>query len=163
LPDVGTGMNFERFMDKARQFLRAHEDHLSLQRLRRNQPLTASDLNELERMLLEAGGTAEFIGLAREQSKGLGVFIRSLVGLDRDAVQQAFSSLLSGTSVSANQIEFVNLVIEELTRNGVMEPYRLYESPFTDLHTLGVVGIFPSTQADQLRDILLDIRHRAAA
>ena len=43
LPDVGTGLNLAKFRDKARQFLRAHEDHIALQRLRRNQPLTASD------------------------------------------------------------------------------------------------------------------------
>ena len=35
LPEVGTGMNFERFRVKARQFLKAHESHLALQRLRR--------------------------------------------------------------------------------------------------------------------------------
>ena len=30
-------------------FLRAHEDHLTMQRLRRNQPLTPTDLDELKR------------------------------------------------------------------------------------------------------------------
>lgn len=44
LPDVGTGLNLAKFRDKARQFLRAHEDHISLQRLRRNQPLTPSPI-----------------------------------------------------------------------------------------------------------------------
>lgn len=56
LPEVVAGMNMAKFRDKARQFLKAHESHLSLQRLRRNQPLTAADLSELERMLVEAGG-----------------------------------------------------------------------------------------------------------
>ena len=45
LPQVGTGMNLAKFKDKARQFLKAHESHVSLQRLRRNQPLTPSDLS----------------------------------------------------------------------------------------------------------------------
>ena len=57
LPDVGTGMNLERFREKARQFLKAHESHISLQRLKRNQPLTPSDLEQLEHMLLDAGAT----------------------------------------------------------------------------------------------------------
>ena len=39
LPQVGNGMDLAKFREKARQFLRAHESHLSLQRLRRNQPL----------------------------------------------------------------------------------------------------------------------------
>ena len=44
LPQVTAGLNMSKFREKARQFLKAHESHLSLQRLRRNQPLTASDL-----------------------------------------------------------------------------------------------------------------------
>jgi type I site-specific restriction endonuclease len=33
----------------------------------------------------------------------------------------------------SNQLEFVNLIVDHLTERGVMEPARLYESPFTDL------------------------------
>jgi type I restriction enzyme R subunit len=42
LPQVTAGLNMSKFREKARQFLKEHESHLSLQRLRRNQPLTAS-------------------------------------------------------------------------------------------------------------------------
>jgi type I restriction enzyme R subunit len=163
LPEVGTGMNYERFREKARQFLKAHESHLALQRLRRNQPLTSSDLDELERMLVEAGGTKEVIDRAKKESNGLGVFIRSLVGLDHETAKQAFSQFISGASVSANQIEFINLVVEYLTQNGVMEPDRLYESPFIDIHSQGPVGVFSVEKVDQLRDVLLEIRQRAVA
>ena len=163
LPEVGTGMNFERFREKARQFLKAHESHLALQRLRRNQPLTPSDLDELERMLVEAGGTKEVIDRAKEQSHGLGVFIRSLVGLDHETAKQAFSQFISGAAVSANQIEFINLVVDYLTENGVMEPDRLYESPFTDINPLGPEGVFPSAKVDQMVQVLAEIRQSAAA
>jgi type I restriction enzyme R subunit len=163
LPEMGIGMNFERFRDKARQFLKAHESHLALQRLRRNQPLTPSDLDELERMLIEAGGTQAIIDRAKEQSHGLGVFIRSLVGLDHETAKQAFSQFISGTAVTANQIEFINLVVDYLTENGVMEPDRLYESPFTDINPLGPEGVFPSAKVDQMVQVLAEIRKSAAA
>ena len=163
LPEIGTGMNFERFREKARQFLRAHESHLALQRLRRNQPLTPSDLDELERMLLEAGGTKEVIDRAKEESHGLGIFIRSLVGLDHETAKQAFSQFISGASVSANQIEFINLVVNYLTENGVMEPDRLYESPFTDINPQGPEGMFASVQVDHIVGVLNEIRQRAVA
>ena len=133
LPGIATGMNLAKFKDKARQFLKAHEDHLSLQRLRRNQPLTPSDLEELGKMLVQAGGTAEVIQEAAEQSHGLGIFIRSLVGLDRETAKQAFSKFVVGTTATASQLEFIGLIVEYLTENGVMEPARLYESPFTDI------------------------------
>ena len=73
---------------------KTHENHITIHKLRRNQPLTASDLAELERMMLEAGvGTAGDIARAKEQSHGLGLFIRSLVGLDREAAKEAFGGV----------------------------------------------------------------------
>ena len=134
LPQVTAGLNMGKFRAKARQFLKAHESHVSLQRLRRNQPLTATDLMELERMLVEAGGTKPLIDEAKEKSQGLGLFIRSLVGLDREAAMQAFSDFINSTVTTPEQIEFINLVVLELTQAGVMGPDRLFQSPFTDVH-----------------------------
>jgi type I restriction enzyme R subunit len=163
LPQVTAGLNMAKFIDKARQFLREHESHLALQRLRRNQPLTPTDLDELERMLLAAGGSKALIDEAKAQSQGLGIFIRSLVGLDREAAMQAFSELVSGTTATPNQIEFINLIVQELTQNGVMDGARLFESPFTDMNAQGPLGIFPPAKVTQLVQVLDDIRHRAAA
>ena len=133
LPGVTPGTNWERFRAKARAYLRDHEDHLALQRLRRNLQLTPEDLTALEAMLLESGaGTEADIARAREESHGLGLFVRSLVGLDREAATEAFDRYLSDTTFSANQLRFVKLIVEHLTANGVMEVARLYESPFTD-------------------------------
>jgi len=160
---VGMGIGYTRFRDKARQFLRAHESHLALQRLRRNQPLTPSDLDELERMLIEAGGTQQVITRAKQESHGLGMFIRALVGLDHETAKSAFSQFISGTAVSANQIEFINLVVDYLTENGVMEVARLYESPFTDINPQGPEGIFNSAKVEQLVEVLEEIRLRTAA
>ena len=65
-------------------YLREHEDHLALQKLRRNLPLTPTDLDELDRMLQSAGiGEPDDLERARLEGGGLGAFIRSLVGLDR--------------------------------------------------------------------------------
>ena len=163
LPGIATGMNLAKFKDKARQFLREHESHLSLQRLRRNQPLTKSDLEELERMLVQAGGSAEVIKLATEQNHGLGIFIRSLVGLDRETAKQAFSQFVSGTTATASQLEFIDLIVQYLTENGVMEPERLYESPFTDISPKGPEAIFPPNLVTEMVGVLETISERAAA
>ena len=52
LPQVTGGLNMAKFRDKARAFLKQHESHLALQRLRRNQALTPTDIAELEKMLV---------------------------------------------------------------------------------------------------------------
>lgn len=163
LPQVTAGLNMAKFKEKARQFLKAHETHISLQRLRRNQPLTQADLTELEKMLIEAGGSQALINEAKEQSHGLGIFIRTLVGLDREAAMHEFSSFISGTISTPNQIEFIDLIIQELTQNGVMEADRLFQSPFTDIDAKGPLGIFPPVTVTQIVQVLAEIRERAAA
>lgn len=163
LPGTSTTMNLAKFKDKARQFLKAHDSHLSLQRLRRNQPLTPSDLDALGKMLIEAGGSAELIQQATEQSHGLGIFIRSLVGLDRETAKQAFSQFVVGTTATANQLEFIDLIVQYLTENGVMDAARLYESPFTDLSQRGPEALFLPTRVTEMVRVLDEIRARAAA
>ena len=133
-----------------------------MQRLRRNLQLTPEDLAALEKMLLESGaGTEEDIGRAREEAHGLGLFVRSLVGLDREAATAAFDRYLSDTSFSANQLRFIQLIVEHLTANGVMEVARLYESPFTDNAPQGPDMILTADQVDDLVAILGQVRDRA--
>ena len=96
------------------------------------------------------------------QSGSLGLFIRSLVGLDRGAAKDAFAAFLDTTKFNANQIEFVNLVIDELAANGTIAPSRFYESPFTDLSAVGPDGLFTTTQVDEMIAILNDVREAAA-
>jgi type I restriction enzyme, R subunit len=109
-----------------------------LHKLRQGKPVTQSDLDELEKMLLDAGvGEAGDIERAREASQGFGRFVRSLVGLDRGAVNEAFSEFLAGGTATVAQIEFINLVIEHLTDQGIIDPALPYEPPFTDIAPTG--------------------------
>jgi type I restriction enzyme R subunit len=89
--------------------------------------------------------------------------VRSLVGLDRKAAKQAFAGFLAGGTLTANQIEFVNLIVEHLTEHGAMKSELLYESPFTDLNPQGPEGVFNSAQVDKLVALLDEVRARAVA
>jgi type I restriction enzyme R subunit len=164
LPGLSEGADFEKFRARAQAFLRAHQDHITIHKLRMNVALTAADLAELERMLAENKvGRPEDISLAKTEAKGLGLFVRSLVGMDREAAKQALAGFLSGKTFAANQIEFVNLIVNHLTEHGVMEASLLYESPFTDLTPRGPDGLFSSEQVDQLMSVLEHVRATAVA
>jgi type I restriction enzyme R subunit len=93
----------------------------------------------------------------------LGLFVRSLVGLDREAAKDALSGFLEGKTLTANQIEFLSMVIDHLTEGGYMQPALLYDSPFTDVNPHGVEGVFAGTQVDELIAALGEVRRRAVA
>lgn len=59
------------------------------------------------------------------------------MGPDRNAAKSAMSVFLAEGTYTANQIRFVNIIID----NGIMEPKRLFEPPFTDLDDQGVAGM----------------------
>ncbi len=153
---------FRQFRLRAREFLRVHEDHLTMQRLRRNQPLTATDLLELERFLVNQGiGNERVIARAREESNGFGLFIRSLVGLDRNAAKELFADFLIEGTHTAAQIQFINEIINELTSRGVMDQARLYAPPYIDLAPMGPEGLFSEADVIRICDLLSVIRQRA--
>jgi type I restriction enzyme R subunit len=160
--EIGTDQ--AKFVAKARAFLREHLDHVVIVKLRMNRPLTATDLAELERLLDESGaGEADHMRQATEEARGLGLFVRSLVGMDRIAAKKALAGFTKGKTLSANQLEFVSLIIDHLTEHGVMEPSLLYESPFTDLSPRGPDDLFGKADLDDLIRALDAVRATAVA
>ena len=149
-----------RYRAKVRHFLQRHRDHVVLHKLRGNRQLTALDLAELERILADSGaGSSEDLDAAK--AEGLGLFVRSLVGLDRAAAKDAFAAFLAGRTLGANQLEFVSMLVDHLTEQGVLNPGRLYDSPYTDLSPLGVDGLFDGAGADAIFAALDEVRQRA--
>ena len=161
LPAFSAGVDTERFRDKALQFLRRHENDPAIQKLKWNEPMTPEDLVALEAIFLAEGSTKQDIEAASRQRDGLGLFVRSLIGLDREAAKRAFHGFSEGKALTANQIEFVNLIIDHLARSGWVAPAQLYESPFTDLHPHGVDGVFDDVRVQEMLSILTAIRQNA--
>jgi type I restriction enzyme R subunit len=162
LPDIAPGVNKGQFKAKVRAFLGKHADHLTIQKLKRAEQLTPSDIAELERMFVEEEvSDAETLDKLRDEG-GLGVFLRSITGLDRAAAKKAFSQFTSA-GLSANQMEFVDLIIDSLCESGTVDPKRFYESPFTDFDDQGVAGVFKPEQVKELITIVRNINKSAAA
>ena len=102
-------------------------------------------------MLVDAGvGTATEIEEVARNETSLGLFLRSLVGLDRAAAKRAFAGFIETRHLSASQLDFVNLIVDHLTQCGWMRPEQLYSSPFTDQFVYGPNAVFveqPTMQA----------------
>jgi type I restriction enzyme R subunit len=147
---------------KVEKFIHTHQDHVTIKRLRNNQPITAKDLEGLETILFSAdgpGGKEDFIKTYGEQP--LGELIRRLVGLDRNAAKAAFAEFLSSGALKADQIRFIDQIIEHLVRNGVMDLETLYEPPFTDIHHEGIDGVLPGEYADKVVSVIKKVNANA--
>lgn len=156
------GFNVERFRNRARAYLLEHSDNIVLQRLQRGSQITASDLDALETMLVDAGGDREDISRVADEAGGLGLFIRSLVGLDRAAAREAFGEFLTDTHFDVEQVRFIDTIIDELAVNGVVERERLFESPFVDIAP-NPMAIFKPAELGRIGSILDDVRASAEA
>ncbi len=139
-------MTGAQYGKKVQEYLKNHLDHIVIHRLRINKPLTATDLRGLEQTLVEIGEddgqTLLTHLLARSNAPSLPHFVRSMVGMDRAAAQEAFSEFLSNRSLTTPQIRFIEMVIDQLTARGVMEPSALYEAPFSSVHADGPEALF---------------------
>lgn len=137
-------VDLAQYRKKIELYIQDHQEQLTIQKLKRNKAITQADLDVLDGLLLEASGMND-VETYREkilQEKPLGTFIRELVGLDMNAAKEAFSSFLDEESYNAEQIEFVNQVIDYLIHNGILDMSQLFEPPFTDNHGESAYGFF---------------------
>jgi type I restriction enzyme R subunit len=154
---------FLQFRKKAEQFLKQHLGEAPVAKVRSGEPLTAADIADLQRILVAAGiGDDDSFAEASAKAGSFGLFIRSIVGLDRAAAKAAFDEFLDDKRYSRNQIQFVNLIIEELTARGVVEPGRVYESPYDGVAPEGPESIFVEADLDRLFAGLEELTRSAA-
>ncbi len=151
----GVSVEFAQFRKKAQHYLKQHLDEPTVAKVRSGQPLSSSDLAELQRILESAGiGGNELFALATESAGNFGLFIRSLVGMDRAAAKQAFVGYLDEQRYSKNQIQFINEIINYLTEHGVLEKGRIYQSPFIAFAPTGPDDLFGSADVDRIFEVL---------
>ncbi|MDO4487421.1 MAG: type I restriction-modification enzyme R subunit C-terminal domain-containing protein, partial [Bacillota bacterium] len=122
----------KNYKAKAEFYVRQHQDHLVIAKLKTNKPLTAVDVKTLESILWSEVGSKE--DYEKEYGeKPLGEFVREIVGLDMNAAKEAFAEFLNESSLDSRQIYFVNQIVEYIVHNGMMKDLSvLQESPFTD-------------------------------
>lgn len=156
IPVVSSGVNLAQYRKRVESFIKANENHITIAKLKRGLALTPTDLNELERFIFEAQEveSRDKFEECFVTEKSLPLFIRSLVGLDRQAVQEAFSKYLQGSTYNEKQIRFVEMMIDHLTQNGVLGAAQLYEPPFNQIHYEGIDGVFGDGDTDNIFEVV---------
>ena len=147
---------------KVEQYLKEQSSNITIYKLRNNIPITKAELDSLDKMLFEQGtiGTKEEITKAYGDQP-LGKFIRNIVGLDAQAAKLAFAEILNNQTLNAQQIRFIDAIINFLTVKGVIDPAVLFEPPFTDINSYGVSGLFDDNTAAKIIQLIEGINHNA--
>jgi type I restriction enzyme R subunit len=147
----GGTTDFAQFRRKAESFLRDHLGEAAVAKVRSGEPLSSTNVADLQRILVAAGiGDDESFAEASERAGNFGRFVRGLVGLDRAAAKAAFNAFLDDRRYTRKQIEFVEIVINELADQGVVEAGRFYESPYSGLAPTGPEDLFSPADLDDL-------------
>ena len=156
--------NLQSYKDRVEAYIRKHKDHLVIHKLKTNKPITEMELDLLEELLFDGKivGTKQDY-LEHYGDKPLGEFIRSILGLDIAAAQEAFADFIQAGNLHADQLTFINQIIQYLTTNGTIDKSLLFEAPFTNLHDQSLFGIFDDVAVAQVIKLIDVVNHNAWA
>jgi len=145
---VKSDANMAEYRKRVQRFINEHKDHLTIRRLRNNEPISRADAKALEEILFSEDGPItkeEYEAAYGEQP--LGLLVRSTVGLSRKAAKEAFAEFLSGAPLHPDQITFLDQVVDYLVKNGTMEPKAMFDTPFTHINDEGLSGLFDDDES----------------
>lgn len=157
-----SGVDIAQYKKKVETFLQAHVNDICINKLKFNKPLTELDIEQLEKILFENSdiGSREQLQTIQE-GKGLGKFIRSIIGVERTEIEKVFSEYLDNNKFNSNQIRFVETIIDYIKCNGTMDTGKLFEQPFTFINTEGLDGVFAPKDADNIIYLINEINKNA--
>jgi type I restriction enzyme R subunit len=141
--------DFKTYEEKVIDYLLSNEINETIVKIKMLDKITPNDLKELERILWQDLGTKDdYFKVTKEEN--LAVFIRSIVGIEQEAINQKFSEYLNTNILTSKQQEFVKSIISYVQQNGDISKQDLVDkTPFSDYD---VVGLF-----DNKIDVLLNV------
>lgn len=152
LPAYGS---LQSYKDRVESYVRQHNDHLVIRKLKTNKPITEFELGQLEAILFDGevvGSKQDYIETYGD--KPLGEFVRNIIGLDMKAAQEAFAEFIQAGNLRADQMTFIDTIIKYLSKNGTIDKNMLFEPPFTNMHDQGLSGVFDDTQATKVVSLI---------
>lgn len=124
--------DLDNYKKKVSHYIRQHEDNPVIRKLKTNLPLTPNDMKELEKILWNDLGTkADYTKEYGDMP--LGELVRSIIGMDISAANQAFSQFITESNLDARQLYFIKQIINYIVKNGMMKDLSILQhSPFSD-------------------------------
>lgn len=145
---------FPNNVHRLEEIIRENNENMTIRRITLGEQITKEELKSLESILFTNGLDKSSIEQELGSTLDLVEFIVSLMGLSSISVDQAFAQFINDYQLSSVQIQFLDTIKLFLTKNGKIDPLKLYDSPFKNFHSLGVDGVFNDEQANKIFKII---------
>ncbi len=153
--------DLRNYRKKVEFYLKEHGDKISVYKLRNNKQLSEGDLKELERILWQELGSKEDY-IKEYGDTPVGRLVRRVVGVDRTAVNEAFSEFLTEVHLNINQIRFVNLIVDYIAANGNIDDNKvLMEEPFRSVGSITTLFRDDMGTAKRIMEVVADIKRNS--
>ena len=151
------GMDMNEYKNRVKAILlQLFEKNSTLQKIKLGQSVSEADLKALCSLVLTENPNLDLqrlLELYPDRAVSLDTAIRSIIGLDARAVNDRFVEFTQRhPKLSAKQITFLSLLQRHISMYGSIEIDNLYESPFTNIDSEGLEGVF--SDEEQVQDLL---------
>ena len=153
-------VNMKAYRQVVEEELRKHfDENPTLQKISRGEPVSEADIQKLVSLILAQtpGVNREILEeFFSETAAPLDFVIRSIIGLDPEAVEAKFADFArTHPSLKAKQTRFLGLLKNHIARYGSITRAKLYEDPFTVVDADGPDGVFENEKdVDELMEIV---------
>ena len=134
------------YRDRVEDFIRKNRHNLVIDKLYHNQSISKAEWQQLEEFLYTGALENEEKFKQEFDDLTLGRFVRKIVGVDQQVVNELFSDLIQDKQLTPNQITFVNKIIEYVSKNGYLDKQLLTKQPFNQLDDNGIIGVFKDNE-----------------
>lgn len=153
--------DLKNYRKKVEFYLKEHGNRTAVYKLRNNKRLSKTDMKELERILWQELGSKEDY-VKEYGDTPIGRLVRKIVGVDRNAVNEAFSEFWTKEKLNLNQSRFVGLMIDYIVANGNIEDNKvLTEEPFRSVGSITTLFRENMQAAKKIMDVVTDIRRNS--
>ena len=152
------GQELIAYRHRVESVLKEHfQAHPVLSKIREGHAVSHKELEDLSRQIITIDPQIDIRQLPININiKGdLHRALRSIIGLDAEAVDTAFTDFThKHMELTAQQIRFLSMLKSHICTNGGLEIDRLYEAPFTNINAEGIDGVFNDSLINELLEII---------
>jgi type I restriction enzyme R subunit len=130
-----------------------------LLKVRRGESITSDELDMLNSLLHTRNPNVDLSTLREfypDTAVPVTQILRSIVGLNHQAVDDKFTSFAQTHVLNSQQLRFLSLLKEHIRQYGAIELGKLFDAPFNTVHAEGLGGVFPDQK--QLDDVVSFVR-----